>query len=691
MAYSSEIERLERRHAENPQGRTFAPLAEAYRKAGDLPRALELLSYGLELHPDYLSASVVLGRCHMDLGDLPQAETAFRRVLDLDRENVIAIKALAEISERTTRLDEAEHWLTYLLTIDAGNAEAREQLARVSELQRSGPAAPVAPAAGEAPEPESAESGETAPAAEMPSPEPAQPSASEAETQEVVPVAPLPAEAPELPPVEAPAPAWGWEPTAYRGAEPEPDAPSLLNAGPEDVEEEPLAAAGDVDEPFVEREEDDILGTPGGDLGVMVDKQEEIVLRPSSSSEFQTPSDADTLIGGQRRSGDYYPGVTDSGSAGTDDEPAAAGVEEEPVSFADAGDRAPESEAPMPEAEPESWSPAAEAEAEEAAAEPSMSMEEPVEAVPEPVEASGPEKDAETKPPVDAEEASPEEEPGAPVEEAETVSMEVAETTIAETADGGWTRTEETWAVSYGAGSGQVAEVPVGPDEDDALPAGQTEPDPVVTETMGDIFAAQGHHEQALEVYRQLLDRSPDDDRLKRKVERVEADLARAPESEARAPADRTPRPTFAAAETGGTSIRQFFSVLLAKAPGEEAVAGPAPTAPAGSSAPEAPIMDEAFGEEAEVTREGEPTRPASGPLSLSAIFGEDSSPVPPAMSSESADDERAERRSGGLSFGEFFGDKPSGKERRPRTTRLSQAEQDDLDQFHQWLKGLKN
>ena len=38
MAFSSEIEKLERRWQENPLGLTFAPLAEAYRKAGDPAR-----------------------------------------------------------------------------------------------------------------------------------------------------------------------------------------------------------------------------------------------------------------------------------------------------------------------------------------------------------------------------------------------------------------------------------------------------------------------------------------------------------------------------------------------------------------------------------------------------------------------------------------------------------------------------
>ena len=132
----SEIEKLERRYAENPQGLTFAPLAEVHRKNGDVARALELLRPGLTLHPDYIPASIVLGRCHLDLGDLPAAETAFTHVLALDGENVIALKALADITERQGRFDEAERWLRTLLAVDRSNDDARDQLGRVETARR---------------------------------------------------------------------------------------------------------------------------------------------------------------------------------------------------------------------------------------------------------------------------------------------------------------------------------------------------------------------------------------------------------------------------------------------------------------------------------------------------------------------------------------------------------------------------
>jgi len=130
VPYTSEIEKLERRWLENPKGRNFAPLADAYRKAGELDRAIDLCQSGLEKHPDYVSAHIVYGRCLIDKKDDPAAEAVFRKILQLDQENILALKVLAEIADRNKRFDQEVEWLTRLLSADPMNGDAAEALAR---------------------------------------------------------------------------------------------------------------------------------------------------------------------------------------------------------------------------------------------------------------------------------------------------------------------------------------------------------------------------------------------------------------------------------------------------------------------------------------------------------------------------------------------------------------------------------
>jgi tetratricopeptide (TPR) repeat protein len=262
---TSEIAKLESRWRDNPQGLTFAPLAEAYRKQRDPRRALEILQPGLERHPDYIPANIVLGRCHWDLSDLEAAEKAFTHVLALDGENVIALKALADITERQSRPHEAERWLETLLSVDRSNEEAREQLARIRAVQSMAPAmeTPVGldqPAADlVAADDPRLDDPFPALADQMPQPEPAP----EPETPESAPAAWMSA------PDDAPL-----EPAAFPDlADPDLGDPDL--GDPADAAEPSRAPANDA-------------------FGF--ERAEEIVLNVSTGTEFQVPSAADDLV-----------------------------------------------------------------------------------------------------------------------------------------------------------------------------------------------------------------------------------------------------------------------------------------------------------------------------------------------------------------------------------------------------------
>lgn len=73
------------------------PLADAYRRAGDLLRARLLLDEGLRRHPDFASAHVVAMRVARDVSDHAGALAATRRVLELDPGNEEARQVLARV------------------------------------------------------------------------------------------------------------------------------------------------------------------------------------------------------------------------------------------------------------------------------------------------------------------------------------------------------------------------------------------------------------------------------------------------------------------------------------------------------------------------------------------------------------------------------------------------------------------
>ncbi len=66
-----QIQFYQRKYELNPHSRAFAPLADLYRKAGRLEEAIEVLEAGLAEHPRYVSALVILARCHVDAGGRP--------------------------------------------------------------------------------------------------------------------------------------------------------------------------------------------------------------------------------------------------------------------------------------------------------------------------------------------------------------------------------------------------------------------------------------------------------------------------------------------------------------------------------------------------------------------------------------------------------------------------------------------
>ena len=91
------IGRYEKELAEDPQSRAFAPLAEAYRKAGRLDDAINTARVGLEVHPGYSAGLVVLGRALYEKGELDNAAETLQTAVNESPENYLGQKFLGKV------------------------------------------------------------------------------------------------------------------------------------------------------------------------------------------------------------------------------------------------------------------------------------------------------------------------------------------------------------------------------------------------------------------------------------------------------------------------------------------------------------------------------------------------------------------------------------------------------------------
>lgn len=86
---------------------SFSVIAERFRRAGQLDRAVALCQEGLAEFPDHLSARVTLGCALLDLGQYLDAHRELQMVIKRAPDNLAAIRGLAELHSRGFGEEEA--------------------------------------------------------------------------------------------------------------------------------------------------------------------------------------------------------------------------------------------------------------------------------------------------------------------------------------------------------------------------------------------------------------------------------------------------------------------------------------------------------------------------------------------------------------------------------------------------------
>src|SRR5688572_7978466 len=139
MASSARIEELRKKFEENPR-RYFAPLANEYRKAGDIEQAIAICREYLPQQPGHMSGHIVFGQALFEARRLDEARAVFETALTLDPENLIALRHLGDIARMSGHAASARDWYRRVLEADPRNEEVSLQL---SEVERSMSAAPT--------------------------------------------------------------------------------------------------------------------------------------------------------------------------------------------------------------------------------------------------------------------------------------------------------------------------------------------------------------------------------------------------------------------------------------------------------------------------------------------------------------------------------------------------------------------
>lgn len=187
---------------------------------------------------------------------------------------------------------------------------------------------------------------------------------------------------------------------------------------------------------------------------------------------------------------------------------------------------------------------------------------------------------------------------------------------------------------------------------DAEAPAG-AEPEPVVTETMAELYAKQGLMAEARDIYRKLAAERPGDAAVAGRLSELEGAVSGRRASGGARVAD------------AGPSARDFLAGVFGGSAAETALAELPPPGHGGAPPGGAPA----------------PTRRASDEVSLASVFGEEPQPTRPAAPAQPGSRPAGQ----GFSFDEFFGG-----QRKPASPAGAEPAPED-DDFKRWLKGLKS
>ena len=128
------IEFYEKELLKNPKSKTFAALAEAYRKSDQVEKAIETAKRGINYHPEFSSGHVALGQALMEFNEYDEAYEHFSKACQLSPDNILAQIGLGRSSLQLRQTKKALNAYKNVLFINPDHKEAQKAIRKLESL-----------------------------------------------------------------------------------------------------------------------------------------------------------------------------------------------------------------------------------------------------------------------------------------------------------------------------------------------------------------------------------------------------------------------------------------------------------------------------------------------------------------------------------------------------------------------------
>lgn len=136
-ANQSAIEKYLQLYRREPGSKVFAPLAEAYRKNGQIEHALDIALKGVKIHPDFASGRVTLGRIYMAQKLWEKGLQELKQAADLNPEILLAHKLIGECHLEMHEPQKALEAFKMTLYLDPLDEKAQLMVKKLESLSAS--------------------------------------------------------------------------------------------------------------------------------------------------------------------------------------------------------------------------------------------------------------------------------------------------------------------------------------------------------------------------------------------------------------------------------------------------------------------------------------------------------------------------------------------------------------------------